>query len=204
MEGTPYSAVTDSAGNWTMKDLPTGAYNIVYSKDGYDSYRVFGYQFVGGGDVYLTLPTSLPPTSYVILYKSVADISVVGLNVARTQEIVQGIFGYYLDGRIIPATPGLMALIFVGHDSTVSSDPSTFIFSTHTTAFDASGHLPNDAALGSNSLYAAGFKKGEKAYVVAYVAFNTMDYYYLDPRCGCNIFMGRGHIRSNVVAIDLP
>lgn len=53
-EGSGYSTFTDSEGLWSMDSLPSGTYDITYSKQGYGTIRQFGYQFVGGGTAYMT------------------------------------------------------------------------------------------------------------------------------------------------------
>jgi hypothetical protein len=53
-EGSGYSTTTDSTGLWTMDGLPTGTYDITYSRQGYGSIRQFGFPFVGGGTEYMT------------------------------------------------------------------------------------------------------------------------------------------------------
>jgi hypothetical protein len=49
LKGTNYSSQTDSSGNWLLKDVPAGIYDVIFSKPGYDTLFVFGYQFIGNG-----------------------------------------------------------------------------------------------------------------------------------------------------------
>lgn len=41
-------AVTDSAGKYEIRDIPSGTYNLVLSKEGYGEYQKQGFQIVGG------------------------------------------------------------------------------------------------------------------------------------------------------------
>jgi hypothetical protein len=49
IEGTSYSAVTDSNGDWLIHNLPTRTYSLSISKDGYLPYHDYSYAFLGGG-----------------------------------------------------------------------------------------------------------------------------------------------------------
>src|SRR2546421_435380 len=48
VEGTSFSATSDSAGYWTIKDLPSGTYSVSFSKPSFDTWKNTAYQFVGG------------------------------------------------------------------------------------------------------------------------------------------------------------
>ena len=48
-EGTAFSATTDTAGYWTITNLPGGTYSISFSKPTYNTWKNTAYQFVGGG-----------------------------------------------------------------------------------------------------------------------------------------------------------
>lgn len=46
--------ITDSTGRWTLKNLYAGIYNISASKPGYTTANAANFQFVGGGNAYLS------------------------------------------------------------------------------------------------------------------------------------------------------
>ncbi len=48
-EGTSYSALTDSDGNWIIHDLPSRTYVISFSKPGFYTWKDLGFPFTGGG-----------------------------------------------------------------------------------------------------------------------------------------------------------
>ncbi|MBC8144445.1 MAG: carboxypeptidase regulatory-like domain-containing protein [bacterium] len=47
---TNFSTVTSANGRWTFVDIPSGTYEVSFEKSGFAELRVFGYQFVGGGE----------------------------------------------------------------------------------------------------------------------------------------------------------
>ncbi|HLR32486.1 MAG TPA: carboxypeptidase-like regulatory domain-containing protein [Fodinibius sp.] len=49
LEGTSYSALTDSSGRYVLDDVAASTYTIALSKSGYGTNKLPFYQFVGGG-----------------------------------------------------------------------------------------------------------------------------------------------------------
>jgi len=53
IEGTGFSATTDSLGEWTMNNVPAGIYNILITKPGFDTDLIAQDQFSGAGTQFL-------------------------------------------------------------------------------------------------------------------------------------------------------
>lgn len=51
IEGTNFSALTDTLGNWEIQNLPTRTYSISFSKISYSTWKNTAYSFLGGGVV---------------------------------------------------------------------------------------------------------------------------------------------------------
>ncbi|MES2766465.1 MAG: carboxypeptidase-like regulatory domain-containing protein [Bacteroidota bacterium] len=51
LKENPVSATTTTSGAWHLKDVPMGTYTILFSKPGFDTAKIFGFQFNGYGDV---------------------------------------------------------------------------------------------------------------------------------------------------------
>src|ERR1043165_5836971 len=49
IDGTSYSAVTDSNGDWEIHNLPSRTYSLSISKDGFVTFHDPSYAFLGGG-----------------------------------------------------------------------------------------------------------------------------------------------------------
>ncbi len=56
VEGTSFSAITDTAGNWTIHNLPSKTYAITFSKPEFYSYRDASFSFLGGTPVRYRTP----------------------------------------------------------------------------------------------------------------------------------------------------
>lgn len=48
LEGTNKKTYTDENGNFKFKNVPQGSYNIIFSGDSLATYKIIGYQYVGG------------------------------------------------------------------------------------------------------------------------------------------------------------
>ncbi len=64
IEGTTFSAETDSTGAWSMTGIPAGIYNVIIAKPGFDTTLVPKYEFGGDGTQFL---------EYEIAYERPAD-----------------------------------------------------------------------------------------------------------------------------------
>ncbi len=49
IEGTSFSALTDTGGYWTIKNLPSATYSLSFSKPTYNTWKNTSFEFVGGG-----------------------------------------------------------------------------------------------------------------------------------------------------------
>ncbi len=69
LEGTSYTTTSDSTGIWTITNIPSGTYVVVYSKSGYVSKKVFNIIVADRGTYYLNTQYSyhsiLPNTDYL-------------------------------------------------------------------------------------------------------------------------------------------
>jgi len=52
IDGGSSSAISSSDGFWNLTSVPAGVHNMVFSKTGFMTQKVFGFQFVGGGTVF--------------------------------------------------------------------------------------------------------------------------------------------------------
>jgi hypothetical protein len=62
IEGTEplLETMTDSSGNYSFEELKTGTYHLVFSKDDFQTRKIFSYQFIGG-----SVPTYLNTQVYL-------------------------------------------------------------------------------------------------------------------------------------------
>jgi hypothetical protein len=65
VEGTSFSAVTDTAGNWVIHNLPSRTYAITFSKPDFYSYHDKSFSFLGGAPVRYITPRLQNPYVYL-------------------------------------------------------------------------------------------------------------------------------------------
>ena len=80
IEGTDplITTMTDSAGDYYFEDLPTGTYNLVFTKDNFQTQKIFSQQFVGGD-----LPTHI---TRVLFLSAVSTTTILGFSISITDE----------------------------------------------------------------------------------------------------------------------
>lgn len=75
-EGTSLSAISDTAGNWIIQNLPTQTYTISFSKSGYGTVKNTSFPFIGGGTVlYGNRVYLYQPVTFTISLDSVSAVS---------------------------------------------------------------------------------------------------------------------------------
>jgi hypothetical protein len=188
-KNTGYSTVTDALGKWTMRDLPTSTYNIVFSKEGYDTVRLYSLQFVGGGDVYGVNAPTLP---------LIPTVSILDLNLSKTEFIRDDYLAYYLGGRLSAATKGISARLFVGRDSTVSLHPGTYIYAFNWPIDSVTGEFVQTSYLNSIYISTYGIKRGDRVFIAAYPVAGPSRFTYWNPQLG-DVEVGLGP-RSTILS----
>ena len=70
IEGTAFSATTDSLGDWTLNNVPAGIYNIMITKPGFDTDLITQDQFSGAGTQFFengSISSALPLLDSVLI-----------------------------------------------------------------------------------------------------------------------------------------
>lgn len=198
IEGTSHSAVTDDSGYYTLHNVPTGTYNVRFSKPGYGDVRWMAMTVTGGGN------TNVDWTGQYVqrLYKQ----SSVGTSLNALQFVdttLPGLPPYAFmraDGIVAPdltrpQSEDAMA-VYVSHTPDVSSQPGhyvKFFYASNVYSYETPplNHpsYPIDTALEqfhffipTYQLTNAGFNSGDSIYVATYGAPTygstpTQDYY---------------------------
>ncbi|MDP4199941.1 MAG: carboxypeptidase-like regulatory domain-containing protein [Bacteroidota bacterium] len=200
LEGTGYSAMSDDSGYFTLKNVPSGTYNVRFSKPGYGDVRWMSTTVTGGGntDVYWPLTGSWTNQYSQLLYPISKVVTALdGLRFLDTTVLPRG--GNATSGPMFMASgtalPDLtqpqypqyyeaMAL-YVSHSSDVSAQPghyATFFYGSNVYAFREGTNnfvvtAPIDTTTGrfhllimQTDLKYFGFKSGDSIYVAAYGA----------------------------------
>lgn len=105
------SVITDNKGQYEIKDIPSGTYNLIISKEGYGDIQRQGIQIVGGNE-----PLYLNGS---IIEKSSTTIENLSLEIANSSEIyLKGIVNHnYIIDQYIFRTPAIRYFINIDNPS---------------------------------------------------------------------------------------
>jgi len=184
IENTSLTATSSAMGVWTIGSLSTGTYTISIMKPGFDSYKYFGFQFVGGGNapLYPTYLHQLPTfdVQHISVSSSGSSIRVSG-NISST--LVQTV------------------ILFWGRDRLISNDPAHFLTYSF---FYIPGSTGSFTTFVSPSGLRPGINTGDKAYVVAYPSTNGGWNSYVDPATGRDVITSIRPVPSNIDSVIVP
>lgn len=189
-------AYSDSTGKWVIKNLPQGTYTFTFSKEGYGTYKYFGYNFVGGGDDYFSTHGNLAPVNiYKIPEYSIKDINInietymPDFNVIN----ISGNLSEYVE-------EGYKVIVFIGLSEEVSYESGYHIFS------NCSYYIFSDSTYSigidvNNDLYQIGLEPGTDIYIRVYSGCYGG---YHDPQKDDFIHTALNPNSSDVVKVVLP
>ncbi len=204
IEGTHYSALTDTNGNWQIDSLSTGTYSISFSKPGYSTWKNTSYSFIGGGIV---------PFLY-------------GVSLYLTQIPH---FPIFLDGITIPRLNSYDSASIYGHVTITSGYGKERIFIVSSKSKNDLGTNPRVALspllntmiretfqypdantfqvrYDGFSRFFDGFNSGDTIYIRAYPNMNQHDYvgyYYFDVQSRKYVVTGCGEGSNILTAVVL-
>jgi len=182
-DGTAISDTTDSTGHWILQNMKTGIYTLNFTKDGYGPMRFLSIQFVGGGDLFLSIAALAEMPSF----------SVSTLNVADSNNAV------WISGSVSTISDRIrFAWVYFGKDSTVSSDPSTHLFQQGFGMDPGRDQFVSYVSHGD--LWGAGFHAGETIYMTAY-AINPSASSYTDPATNRQVYTALSTIRKSTSVV---
>ncbi len=189
IDGTSYSAVTDSNGDWTIHNLPSRTYSLSISKDGFVTFRDFSYAFLGGGTTryfyryfyyYTFYEFPAVPLKEFAQYSVTLD-AVILPNMFHSDSST-GVCYCHTSSNVPPGNLGLY--IICGKDSTLSADkPESFRnsyyaafnnYTAHDSAFNVAAPIYSTS---DGTSIVDGFSKGDTIYFRVYPGVGT-DFYY--------------------------
>lgn len=162
--------ISNSKGYWEMKDVPSGTYNVEYSKEGYGVYMQFGIQHVGG---------EVPSVPYLGILSlgplPKSTIESVKLNSTITMETVQ----YLVTGPI--ANERVIA--FISNNGEAS--PTNYDMTGSTSTNDTGNYIVSIYPWNLKNVY--GYETGDQVSVAFYATTGERPVYY-DPHYNVNIY----------------
>jgi hypothetical protein len=171
------SVTTTSTGQYTINNLKTGVYNLVYSQAGSGTVLANNYSFLGGGTIYRNQTMSLIPS--FSLFSPYINDTVVATDsgvVIRGIDSVNGVARQYI--------------IFGSSASTVSSAPGSYVYNSAVQTIKA-GAAAFGVFLTSQELNDAGLAPGTTGYFIAY-PYSTGQPTYVDLSTGKTVYTALG------------
>lgn len=187
VEGKDISTTTTSDGHYKLTGISTGTYNIVYTKAGYAVRKLVTYQFIGGGEVYYGINYM-----YQIPAMTVTNLTSAPSTITPGLTVISGT----LSGEL--PTSERYVRIFVNSGSTVSSDPSKFLYTSSTYALSSMTSFQINIT--SSNLNLVGIASGQAISIVAYGESRTSTS-YADINTGRYVYTSINPTPSNVISI---
>jgi hypothetical protein len=195
IDSTTFKAMTDSTGEWSIPEVTTGTYNLSYTRNGYSSNKSIQVQFTGGGTkdigtVFLCQAPSFSVKALSQLSTVRTDSTTAHLEVRLTDSTVAG---PYMPYRVF---------LFLGTDSTVSSDPAHYKSVISYTMSFQNGVDSTTIRLTPSTFASNGFAAGDQVFIAAYTAnAGTNNSSYLDPVTGRVVYTNLSSSQSNIVKV---
>jgi hypothetical protein len=214
LEGTNYSTVTDDSGYYSFQAIPAGSYNVLFSKPGYGSVRLFSMKdsLSETGSTHWGTQTMFKIATIVTTLQSVS----IGEDLDIQEEAI------FLKGAFIPDTSifwrDYSIAMFWSHTPDVSSTPGHYsgfftlendlimgaFFNDALGTF--SGVIPADWWLNSHlnsgdSIYFAVY--GAPCYN-SYYPYNGLYYDYFDPTIKQGVLTSINQTPSPVFGTTIP
>ncbi|MEA1899022.1 MAG: carboxypeptidase-like regulatory domain-containing protein [Bacteroidota bacterium] len=182
------SIITDTSGIYEIKDIPSGTYNLIISKEGYGEYQRQGIQIVGGNE-----PLYFNGS---IIEKSSTTIENLSLEIVNSTEVyLKGIVNHnYIIDQWSFWTPAIRYFI---NNSNNPSDNNYLQTSSVSFNGDSGSQMESRIYIDMNL-----FPSGSKIYVIAYGCYG-FEYGYYDILSNQYKYSSLG-TRSNIASITIP
>jgi hypothetical protein len=222
LEGTNFSATTDSNGYWQMQNVPVGTYVLTCEKNGYGTKKIYNIQHTGNGTLYLNTITisQLPRVNVDVVMRSFEDVvffrkdsvwydslgqyhtlylydTVSQGKADYTVTISSGIVNYI-------NRSALKAVLFFSRNKDIDPNVSS-TYDTFSSGY-ATDTLGYPIVLLKNALLNLGYRSGEKVFTRAGVSLieNYNDYGYYDHALRQFVYTGLGLNYSQVKSFIMP
>ena len=189
LEGTSFSAVTDTKGAWQIINLPFNTYIIVFAKAGFATTKIPNFKFAKDSTSVSSLYLyQIPPWNFT------------NLNVEKVFS------GIELRGTLIGSLTTedkYSMLVFLSSTPDVSSDPNKYLFTCEIRAAAYATPPPDSIFIDTTELAQHGFVSGQSVYAVAYVN-SVAATPYVDVATGRYVYPCLSPTPSPVVSFTVP
>lgn len=177
LEGHKYSKTTtsDFYGKYSFTGISTGTYNLKFTKEGFGTYYLNGFPFIGGDSITETVPS--------VELAHLPDASVSELTLSMTIETIQTEYYTLIQKKINwtaiikGSAPNLMAYL--------SSEPNVSYKNYKQHYFAQQGFN----VINLSDFDTIQYKKNTKIYVIIY-PYEMLGSSYIDLNTGCRVYSG--------------
>lgn len=176
---------TDLNGNYTLKDVPIGTYDINVEKQGFSPSTIENLPVIGGKEpLYL---------NYSLIRPSTSEASNLSLQYVSGSIRMKCTLLHHYTGP----SPLVIYLVFIGNTPDVS--PEHYLSTSTISTTQSSGTLYE----GQVSYNSKQFPSGSTLYAVVYGLTNG-NRILIDPDTGFTTYEGLGTVPSNIASIKIP
>jgi hypothetical protein len=190
IENTSFSTYSDNNGEYTIENIPTGTYNIIYSKEGCSTHKITGFQIIGGGDYPVKMEN-------ILIRKKSSTISS-NLSVEYNEDLIT--FSATISPEAID-TVQRGFLLLISDKNAVSYDHNLDYYWQLSSAGNRVSITLDESIL---SRYIPGFDQNITYYAIAYGISQSYCDFYFDTQKGSNVFSGMNESATNVVSFTIP
>jgi hypothetical protein len=190
VEGTSptITALTDVNGEFVIHDIISGTYDLVISREGYGTYKIIGFSFVGGKAL-----TSISATIYELTRIKIKDVT---LSIAPYSN------DYFQVDLLLDLPEGPYYPVFLRYYASNKSDVSALNYS-ETGIIGAYGSQGNSSITVTNGINKAIFTPGSDLFITIYLCRDSY-LSYIDTQTGNMIYASISQNGSGVKSIKVP
>jgi hypothetical protein len=177
---------TNEKGEYSIENIKTGLYDIVFSKDSFSTFKIISCQFIGG-----KLPSYIDPiTLYKLPYFSINDLKVDTGTYSWQTGFVK------VSALLNNSTSGTLRY-YLSYSPDVSY-----------TNYQQTGYIyvnaGNNLSYNFNTTALRNFKKGKNIYIILYPSSVSYSGTYIDLITGNTIYGVNVSLPSSIVSFVLP
>ncbi len=184
------SATTDVDGRYTLLNVPSGTYNLTYSRPGLATFKRFAFGHIGGAVASYLGTFTLSQVSQLLVGLSASTFANSNINIG-------------LSFSSAPPRTSFPVALFASLSPNLTPLTGTPLVVTNFTTTPATTNYQAAFSVGRANLNNAGFPSGSTIYLAAYGSTSSTSA-YVDPATGRVVYPALNPVPSNVVAVTVP